>query len=202
MKNSVIILFVFAFFAIANTATAQVRLTKGDASVLKGQSSIAVKFTYDNMTVGKLSEKDYLTKKVEEYNKKEAGKGDNWKKAWISDRESRFEPKFLDLLAKATSKNNVIFSKDASDAKYTLLVNTDFTEPGFNIYVAKANAFIRTTIQVVETKNPSNVLAVISASGPGRTFTGHDWDTGLRLTESYAKTGKDLGAFFSKKAFK
>jgi len=37
---------------------------------------------------------------------------------------------------------------------------------------------------------------------PGTTFTGYDYDTGLRIAEAYAKCGKSLGAFLSKKAFK
>lgn len=202
MKKLTLLLTLFAFMVLATTTNAQVRVTKGDIKVLKGQKTIGVEFTYDNMTVGKLSEKDYLAKKSDEYNKKEPGKGDTWKLAWVADRKSRFEPKFFDLLAKGTEKAGVQFSPDVAGTKYKFIVNTDFTEPGFNIVIAKANAEIRTTIKIVETDNPTKIIATMSAAGPGRTFSGNDWDTGVRLAEAYAKTAKDLGAYLSKKAFK
>lgn len=197
-----LLLTLFAFMLSTNSLNAQVRVQKGDIKVLKGQKTVGIKFTYDNMSVGKFkNEADYLKKKVTEYNEKEAGKGDTWKETWVNDRASLFEPKFLDLVSKYTDKYGLQFASDPSGTKYTMIINTDFTEPGFNVYVARKNAEIKTTITIVET-GTDNVVVKISAAGQGRTFGGNDWETGVRLTEAYAKTGKDFGKYLSKKALK
>lgn len=204
MKNLTLLLATITLFLASSSLQAQVRVKKGDIKVLKGQKRIGVKFTYDNMSVGKFkNEKDYIKKKVADYNEKEAGRGDSWKEAWENDRSTLFEPKFLDLITKyADKKNPIQFSDDTDGTKYTMIVNTDFTEPGFNIMIARKNAEIRTTITIVETANPKKVLAVISAGGQGRTFGGYDWETGTRVSEAYAKTGKEVGKYLAKKAFK
>lgn len=193
------ILFLLTF----TTSQAQVRVKKGDIKVLKGQKMVAVKFTYEKMGVGKFkNEKDYLDKKVAEYNKKEAGRGDEWRKSWEGDRTNRFQPQFLKLINKYTEKQGASFEEDVDDAKYTMIVNTDFTEPGFNVVVMQRFAEIRTTVTIVETANPDKVVAVLSAAGVGRTFGNGDLDTGVRIAEAYAKTGKELGKYLSKKALK
>jgi len=202
MKKFMLLFTFFTFILATNSLEAQVRVQKGDIKVLKGQKTIGIKFTYDKMGVGKFkNEGDYLKKKVGEYNEKEAGKGDAWKEAWVNDRAARFEPKFLDLASKYTDKAGLQLSTDPVGTKYTIIVNTDFTEPGFNIYVARKNAEIKTTITIVET-GTDKVVVKMSASGQGRTFGGNDWDTGVRLTEAYAKTGKEFGKYLSKKALK
>ena len=53
---------------------------------------------------------------------------------------------------------------------------------------------------IVETANPSNVIARISVLNcPGRTFGGNDYDTGERIQEAYAVAGKGLGKFIKDK---
>lgn len=197
--KTVVSLSLFILFFWAGTAQGQVRVQKGKLSALKGTERIAIQFTYDNMAVGKFKkEEDYLNKKVAEYNKKEAGRGDQWKEAWINDRKARFEPKFIELF----EKNAKIGVVDApADTKYTMIVNTDFTEPGFNIGVMRKFAEIRTTVTIMDNKT-NKAVAILSAAGPGRTFGGYDFDTGLRIAEAYAKTGKDLGNYLYKKGFK
>lgn len=197
--KTVISLSLFILLFLAGTAQGQVRVKKGDLSALKGTQQMTIKFTYVNMAVGKFKkESEYLDKKVAEYNKKEAGKGDQWREAWVLDRTTRFEPKFLELFEKHAPVKLV----DApADTKYTMVVNTDFTEPGFNVYVARKNAEVRTTVTIIETASKKEV-AVISAAGPGRTFGGNDYDSGTRLSEAYAKTAKDLAKYLSKKALK
>lgn len=198
MKTTISLsLFILLFWATG--IHAQVRVQKGNLSALKGIKQMAVKFTYENMGVGKFEkEEDYLNKKVAEYNKKEAGKGDKWRAAWVNDRKTRFEPKFIQLF----EKNAPVVLVDApADTKYTMIVNTDFTEPGFNIAIVRKFAEIRTTITIVETAS-NKPVATLSAAGPGRTYGGYDFDTGVRIAEAYAKVGKDLGKYVYRKGIK
>lgn len=183
--------------AIAGTASAQkIKIQEGSLKDLKGQTKLNVVYDYSDMRVGKFAkEEDYIAKKTSEYNAKEPGRGDDWAKKWQADRQSRFEPNFVELFNKKTDVQIGNFE----DAKYTMKVHTTFTEPGYNIYVSRKNASINLEITVYETANPDKPVCKITGMGfPGRTFGGYDYDTGLRISEAYAKAGKDLSGFFAK----
>ncbi len=181
----------------------KIKVTNGDLSFLTGQATILLEYDYSEMTVGKFDkEEDYVNKKVAEYNEAEAGRGDTWKDNWEADREGRYHPKFEELLNNYTKKANCNFDQTNSDALYTLILKTTFTEPGFNIGIVKKDAMINVEVKFVETSNTENILAVITITNiPGRGM-GNDYDAGYRIQESYAKCGKSLGAFLVKKAFK
>ncbi|MFD2918435.1 hypothetical protein ACFS6H_01865 [Terrimonas rubra] len=176
--------------AFAFTANAQkIKVTEGSLDAVKGVTEYKLEFTYNDLAVGKFKdEAEYIAKKKEEYNKKEAGKGDKWAESWISDREGRFEPKFTELFTEY-SKATV-----SDKAKYTLIFHTTFIEPGFNIGVMRKNAEINGEVTIVETANPGKVLAKLTITkSPGAQFGGYDFDTGVRIAEAYAKAGKEIG---------
>lgn len=166
---------------------------------LKGQTELNVVFEYSDMTVGKMDEKSYIEKTKKEYNKKEAGRGDKWEKMWTEDREKRFEPKFLDLFNKYTKKKKLEADQGLSSAKYTMKVKTTWTEPGYYVGISSRPSLISGKIFFYETKNPNKIIAEIEfIKAPGNSMAA--WDTGERIKESYAKLGKTLGAYLTKKA--
>jgi hypothetical protein len=173
----------------------KIKLVSGSLSGLKGEKSVNAEFTYNDMKVGKFDkEEDYVNKKKGEYNEKEAGKGDKWAQAWVDDRKEKFEPQFRELFAKSSDLSSV----DAA-AKYTMIVHTTFTEPGYNIGISSMPAFVNMEVIIVETANKSTVVATITVTkAPGRSAFGYDFDTGARLGEAYAKAGKEVGAFLAK----
>ncbi len=188
--NKIVIVIVVAFFA-TNATAQRFKTIEGDMAVLKAETTISIEFTYDNMSVGKFDkEADYIEKKKDEYNAKEAGRGDKWEKSWVADRKMVFEPKFIDLFEKFT--NMAV----KPGAKYTMIFHTTTTEPGYNIYLVRKNAEIDAEVTIVETANRSKVIAVIDVkNAPGRTFSGNDYATGDRIAECYAVAGKKLGKF-------
>jgi hypothetical protein len=126
-------------------------------------------------------------------NEKEAGRGDTWENAWIDDRTRRFEPQFTELFQKHGER-----AVNAS-AKYTLIFHTTRTEPGFNVGVWREPARIDAEVLIVETANRDNIIAKLSvANAPGRDAAGFDYDTGYRIQEAYAKSGKELGQLIVK----
>ena len=169
----------------------RLKLSDGSLSALKDEKAMNVIFVYENMKVGKYDkEEDYVASKKAEYNKKEPGKGDTWAKNWVSDRDSRYEPKFIELFEKSSDMSV------KKDAKYTLIFKTNFTEPGFNIGIMRKNAEINAEAWVVETADQSKAIAKITVQKAlGRTFGGYDFDTGERIAEAYADAGKALGSF-------
>lgn len=189
-------------FLAADAAIAQrVDLRSGDVNVLSGQKTVNVEYDYSSFGVGKFAtEQEYLDKKSAEYNAKEAGKGDAWKKAWVEDRKNRYEPKFEELFNKGLEDKGITAVTARPDAQYTLIVKTRFVEPGFNVGVMRKNAYVDYEIDLVESGNKSNKVAEIAMRNvPGGQFGGFDFDTGVRIAESYAKAGKSLAAFLDKK---
>jgi hypothetical protein len=178
-----------AFLFGLQTIAQKVKTTSGSDDILKSESAINIEFNYDNITVGKYkNEQDYITAKTEEYNKKEPGKGNSWAASWKNDREARYEPKFIELF-KLSSGMSII-----TDSKYTMIVKTVSIEPGWNIGISRKNAEIDLEIWIVETANKSSKLASFTINNvPGGTAFGYDFDTGLRISEAYAKAGKSLG---------
>jgi len=189
-------------FLAADASLAQrVDLRSGDVGVLSGQKTVNVEYDYSEFGVGKFAtEQEYLDKKSAEYNAKEAGKGDAWKKAWVEDRKARYEPKFEELFNKGLQDKGITAVKARPDAQYTLIVKTKFIEPGFNVGVMRKNAYVDFEVDLVESANKSNKVAEIGMRNvPGGQFGGFDFDTGVRIAESYAKAGKSLAAFLDKK---
>jgi len=177
--------------AVATTGFAQkVKLVEYSLKSLKGETVIKTEFTYDDMTIGKdgLSEADYIKRKKKDYDEKEVGRGDKWEKAWYADRKERFEPQFNELFEKFGKV------KTQGEAKYTLIFKTTRTEPGWNVGVMRVPARLDGEAWVVETANPLNVIAKITVTNaPGRDAMGYDFDTGYRIQEAYAKSGKEIG---------
>jgi hypothetical protein len=176
----------------------KIKITEGSLSPLANEKEINTEFTYENMSVGKFkNEAEYVAKKTEEYNKKEAGRGDNWARNWVLDRKDKFEPKFNELFEQEFERRVTYASK--KPAKYTLIYKTTTTEPGFNVGVMRKNAETDAEVWIVETENRNNVIAKLTVlNALGRTFGGYDFDTGGRLAECYADAGKALGKFMNK----
>lgn len=186
---------------VTDSFAQKVNVKSGDVAVLAGQKTINVEYDYSSFGVGKFAtEKEYLDKKSEEYNAKEAGRGDNWKKAWVADRKDRFEPKFEELFNKGLEDKGLSVVGGRPDSKYTLIVRTTFVEPGFNVGVMRKNAAVDFQFDIVESANKSSKVAELSVlKVPGSMAMGMDFDTGARLAESYAKAGKVLANYIEKK---
>jgi len=202
MKNLKIFLTIIALIAITSSGFGQkIKIKDGNLDFLSGIKELKLEYTYNDMKVGKYSEADYVTKKQNDYNKKEAGKGDTWAENWVNDREKRFEPKFEQLFSKFLEKVDVDVSPN-EDAEYTLILHTYFTEPGYYIGISSAPAMINTEAFFVKSNDHNKVLCKLDMKkAPGRSGAG--FDTGERIKEAYAKTGKSLAKFLlKKKAFK
>lgn len=192
MKKIISVFSVFVISIFFLQATAQkVKTISGNPEILKSESTVNIEFAYDNLSVGKYdNEKAYVAAKTEEYNKKEPGKGNTWAKSWATDKAGRYEPKFIELF---TLTSGMMVNKDA---KYTLIFKTTSIEPGYNIGISRKNAEIDAEIWIVETANRDNKAATFTLKNvPGGTAFGYDFDTGLRISEAFANSGKKMGKY-------
>ncbi len=183
-------LLAISFFFLGAHAQ-KVKTTSGNPEILKSETSVNIEFSYDNLSVGKYdNEKEYIKAKTDEYNKKEPGKGDTWAKSWANDKAGRYEPKFIELF---TINSGMLVNKDA---KYTLIFKTISIEPGYNIGISRKNAEIDAEIWIVETANRDAKAATFTLKNvPGGTAFGYDFDTGLRISEAFANSGKKMGKY-------
>ena len=197
MKTKFKLLIPIFLLIVLATHAQKIKIVQGNLTPLKGQKEINTEFTYDNMKVGKFDkEDDYIKEKKGKYNEKEAGKGDRWEKSWKNDRQTRFEPRFIELFSKLSMMNADV----KPTAKYTLIFHTIFTEPGFNVGIMRKNALINGEATIVETADHSKVICKLTVDkAPGRTFGGYDFDSGERIQEAYAVAGKGLGKFILSK---
>lgn len=197
MKHILIFALVIAWSIGASAQ--KIILETGNASVLKGEKSINLVYDYSSFGVGKFAtEKEYLDKKTEEYNKEEPGRGDKFKDSWFAARENRYQPKFEELINSHSAKKGMVYGK-FPDAKYTLKVKTTFVEIGFNVGVMKRPAAVSFQYIIYETANPGKIVASFKQNNvPGSQAMGYDYDVGSRVAESYAKGGKMLAKVLSK----
>lgn len=177
-----------------NAHAQEVDQIKGDLSVLKDETSVNIEFTYEKMSVGDFGkEADYIKKKTEEMNTKEAGTGDSWAIKWEEDKALRYEPKFI---LGFTNLSGMTINKEA---KYTLIFNTKALEQGYSIGISKRNAGIDGTVTVVATTDRTKKLAVLSVERPGENkFRGAAFDAGSRIADAYYLSGQKVGKFIKK----
>ncbi len=194
--------FVVAIFTVPG-ASGQ-KCTDGDKtlSFLRGVKSINIEYTYDSMFVGKKHEADYVSEKVAAYNKKQSGKGDRWAEKWVSNRASIYEPMFEELINKVLfkEKTGMTAGKDKSDAKYTLVVHTDMTEPGFNAVVMKVDPSCNFDFYWIEKESGKVMAKGYLDKVPGHVVfdSDYDFDPSNRIKECYAKVGKEVGKYIAK----
>ena len=170
----------------------KIRVVEGNLKDLKGIKELNIIYDYSDLTVGKLSEEEYIAKKVTEKNEDEAGTGDLWKESWLNDRPGRYEPKFEELFAKYAPGIN--FGKDVA-ADVTMGIHTSFIEPGYNVGISRRPAFINLEIDFI--KEGQVVVSMVIQKSPGQDAMGSDFDTGWRISEAYAKAGKALGRYLT-----
>ncbi|MBK6989155.1 MAG: hypothetical protein IPH33_13540 [Bacteroidetes bacterium] len=110
MKRALILstlVVIVALININNVFAGKIILKSGTLSILKSQKNIRVQFDYSNMTVGKkLTEEEYVNKKMSERNEKSQGSGENWRSGWINARKDRYQPKFIELLINRQINNH------------------------------------------------------------------------------------------------
>ncbi len=133
----------FMLFTVASFSQ-KVVIKEGKLNELKGVEVVNLEFTFENTTVGKMTEEDYIARK-----KGDSENGERWENAWHSDKTDKFEPGFIELFNKYS--DNLKIRNDES-AEYIMIVNTYFLEPGFNIGVKAKPSLISTTISIVEKK--------------------------------------------------
>ncbi len=199
MKKQFTILFVF----VATICFSQkAKVLEGDFKSLKGISEYNIVFDYTDVQIPKFkSEEEFLKEKMEKRDKKEPGTGETFKESWFADRENRYEPKFIESFNKRFENGEVKVDRDMASAEYTMKINTTLLSAGYNIGISRKDAMIDAIITIYKNENPDKAILVVKYTGAvGAGAHGHDYDSGYRISECYAKLAKTFAKTILKKA--
>jgi hypothetical protein len=211
MKKTLVFLQVTLGLMVAGLVTGcspfnKVHVRSGSLGFLQHQQVVNIEYRYDGLRVGQYErkswpEQEHVAKKVAAAEAKNPGGGERWRQAWIGNRASNFEPKFESLLNKQLeeSPRPLQFGKHP-DAPFTLIVESQYLEPGWNAAIAARPALLTANANFVETHNRANTVARVSlVNMTGIDPMGFAFDEAWRMQESYAKAGKELGILLRKK---
>jgi hypothetical protein len=207
-------IFFSCFVALSFCGYSQdITVLQGDLGFFKGQTDIKIEFDYENIAIaGAETEKVYLTRKIEYLNNKEAGRGDKFERTWKQFRIDFFEPKFTETFLKYSK-----LTLNKESAKFTLIFKpTQFTDqallvpPSEEAKPTNKLALMDGEAWIVETKSRDNVLAKIAikkipgrdqvmAGGSYNSSSMANYDVRVRLSFTFAKAGKELGAYMTDK---
>lgn len=191
-----------ALLLVSGIATAQkMKVIKGDFKNLKGISEYKLEFDYNEVKIDKFkTEEEFLEAKMKKRDDEE-GSAEEFKKNWFADRENRYEPKFIDSFNKRFDGGEVKADKNLTSAKHIMKVKTTWIYPGFNAGVVRKGAKVNATIYIYDAADPSKELLVVSYDeSPGNGAMGADFNSGYRISESYAKLAKEFAGHIQKKA--
>lgn len=187
------------FFMMMITAVfgqEKMKLVSGDFGVLKDQSVVNVELKFENVLFMKenITEAQYLeNRKKQVLDNPKRGEA-AWKE-WSEEWEKYKKEDYIDRLLKGlnASSKQISFKKE-TPAKYTLILNTKWVFPGWHAGLIAMPTAMSGDIQLVETENPSVVLATVELNKYDR-FSGMDvtvMEYG-RIAAAYEVTGKKLG---------
>ncbi len=199
MKKQFTILFVFVT-VICFSQKAKVQ--EGDFKNLKGIAEFNLVFDCTDVQIPKFkSEEEFLIEKMEKRDKKEPGTGEVFKNSWFADREEHYEPKFIESFNKRFENGEIKVDRNLESAAYTMKIHTTSLSAGYNIGISRKDAMIDGVITVFKNDNPDKAILVIKYTGAvGAGAHGHDYDSGYRISECYAKLAKTFAKTILKKS--
>jgi hypothetical protein len=189
-------LIIFSFVALAAHGQKR-KIISGSLDGVGLQESYGLVFQYDGMLVGNyVDETEYLKRKRSDWEMKEPGKGIAFVQKWFDDRTELYKPAFIQGFQK-------FYKTRLGDekSKYTLIIRTKRTEPGWYAGVLGHPAELDGECWLVESDNQSNIIVKIAFSNfSGKVNYGSDFAMTTRIQSAYEILGTGLGDFIRRKS--
>ncbi len=185
------------FLIIAAVINAQkMTVISGDFKTLKDQTEVNVQLKFDNVLMMKenFTEAQYLENRKKDLlaNPKRGEAG--WQK-WNGEWQRFKNEEYINYFVKGLNRSykNITFKKE-SQAKYTLLLETDWVFPGWHGGMVVMTAEISGKIKLIETNNPSVVLAEVELNKFDKYVNNKEFVMEYgRVAGAYESIGKYLG---------
>lgn len=173
----------------------KMKIVAGNLNVLKDQTEVNVEVEFENVLFMKenITEAQYLEnrkKQVLDNPKRGQTAWNEWIVEW-----GKYKNEYSDYFAKGLNKTykNISFKKDPS-AKYTLLVETNWIFPGWHAGLTAMTAEITGKIKLIETNNPSTVLAEVELKKFDKFVQNEEFVMEYgRIAAAYESVGRYLG---------
>lgn len=185
------------FVSVSMVINAQkMTVTSGNLNVLKDQTEVNVELRFDNVSMMKenFTEAQYLENRKKDLlaNPKRGEAG--WQK-WNGEWQRYKNEEYINYFAKGLNKSykKIAFKKESS-AKYTLLLETNWVFPGWHGGMVVMTAEISGKIKLVETDNPSVILAEVDLNKFDRYVNNKEFVMEYgRVAGAYESIGRYLG---------
>jgi hypothetical protein len=208
MNKNIKLLSLFLLIAVIGFAQ-KPKVLSGSAPALKNIKTWNVSIEFEGAEVHKKPPyQEFINERVAEMNAQEDETGDEWKEDWNKAFERSYNNKFCLLMNKYLSKSGVTCDKNKDDAQGSIVIKTYWIYLGYanpmriqaskvssKVYFLDASGKELFVVDMVE--SPGNAMF----TGPSK-FGFNPEGEFARLAESYAKCGKDLAGYLSKKAYK
>jgi len=187
-------IFLLLFVALTTMVFAQNKLTveSGNLDILKDQTEVNVQRIYGEplFQAENLTETDYLNKRHQET---VAKKGEAAWKTWIDAWEQHVETIWTEKFVEGLNKSEKIKFSQNIETKYTLIIQPKWMYAGWQGFVTQPGK-LSADITIVETANPSNIVATIKADKIEGVGSKVDYRMEYgRISAAYEKTGKEFG---------
>jgi hypothetical protein len=197
MKKLTLFLSLLTFLFLINTigtAQSEIKIISGNLDFLRGDSTLNILYNYDKFYVGQLTEREYIDKWMENLKDKKQEKRDEWVAEWMNERPRYYQPRFDSSLNKIINKVNFSAHELNIHSKYTMMVTTNYIEPGFYAYHNRQPSEVRVQYVFFATDNPYVILANISSTAHGGVLDSR----GRRIANAYDNLGILLGNLLAK----
>lgn len=170
----------------------KIQILSGNTDFLKDQKDINVELIFDNVKFfdENKTEAEYLEKREKDVldNPK---RGESYWKEWLADWNENKNSTYLEKFIKGTTKSKKYNFVKNSSAKYSLIINSEWIYPGYHAGIAIEPAKLTTTLNFVETANPSTILLSIKTEKVKGTSGKNDFVMEYgRIASAYESTGK------------
>lgn len=190
--KKIIGLLMVALFSVALYGQ-KTKLESGSLDFMKSKPVVNIAFSYDNTSIGKMAETDYINKKVTEKNNKYTGEGDEWREQYLNTKTNINEKQLKNLFGIIMKSKGIYLTENADEAAFEIKVNVDYLEPGFNAggFVSKA-ASMNVTCRFIERVSGNEMARVIITNISTDSDVDDNYSVGLKLKDCYGKCGKEL----------
>ncbi len=165
MSIRITYLFLITIFISSHIAAQSVKFDKKSLPFLKSANEILVEFDYSDITFtsDNKSESDYLEHRKNRLNNYKDSKGDKWLEGYTISKTELWRRQFIKVLNERLlkSKKKVVFSLDAKNPDYKLIVKTQWMYLGYDVGVFDEPAKIKLEFIFETINEPKKTLSTL-----------------------------------------
>ncbi|MCF6347952.1 MAG: hypothetical protein L3J20_06600 [Flavobacteriaceae bacterium] len=158
-------LFLLTIFIFSKATAQSVKFDKKALIFLKSANEILVEFDYSDLTFSsdKKPESNYLEHRKNRLNNYKDSKGDKWLEGYTKSKTKLWRQQFIKVLNERLlkSKKKIVFSLDAQNPDYKLIVKTQWMYLGYDIGIFDEPAKIKLEFIFVTINEPKKTLSTL-----------------------------------------